>query len=111
MKKIFAAVGVIAFLLVLLIRPFEFVEVYAVHAGHVVHSLNTDDHEGHVSHAESVQTQPTNPQTVLVEMSTASLDAGDFNTGYWLVSLVLLGAVTCGCSIQRKKAKKRKLNM
>jgi len=111
MKKILAALGVIAFLLVLLIKPFEFVEVYSVHAGHVAHTLTTASTEGVTSPAAKSQNNPASPRTVLMELSTASTDVSSFNTGLWLVSLLFIGALTCGCSLNRKRKKRRNLKM
>ncbi len=98
MKTFFALLGLIAFVLVLLIKPFEFLERYSVHAGHAVHAIATDAN----ADASSLD------DTILLELDQVSANSSGFRFGFWLSALGFLGMLVVVLSYQRKRRKDRK---
>ena len=107
MKKVFAGIGALVFLLVLLVKPFEFMEVYSLHAGHVAHSVAVDNHDGHVDHATADEPNLNQSQSLLMEITSASQEALSFKTTFWLLSLLGIGIITFALSVHRKNTRER----
>ncbi|NQV72816.1 hypothetical protein HQ496_06820 [bacterium] len=107
MKKVLAALGVVAFVLVLLVKPFEFIEVYSLHAGHVAHAVTAEDHDGHTSHSAVEKSNPNQSQSLLMELASAKQEASSFQTSFWLVSLLGIGLITFALSVRSKNNRER----
>jgi len=107
MKKVLAALGVVAFVLVLLVKPFEFIEVYSLHAGHVAHAVAAEDHDGHSSHSAVEKSSPNQSQSLLLELANAKHETSSFKTTFWLVSLLGIGLITFALSVRSRKNRER----
>jgi len=105
MKKVLAAVGVFAFLLVLLVKPFEFMEVYSEHAGRVTHDVRAEGHDNPAPLASKASPDQTKP--FVNALVNASNEAQSFKTSFWLLSLLGIGLVTFALSVQRKKKREK----
>ena len=98
MKTFFALLGLLAFVLVLLTKPFEFLETYSVHAGHAVHAIATDAGSSDVNV----------DGTILKELDKVSDNSFGFRAGFWLSALGFLGMLVAVLSYKRKHRKNRK---
>lgn len=107
MKKLIAALAALAFVLVLLIKPFNFMEVYSTHVGHTIHSLTADRHDGHEAPVTTDVAQ-VQDQHVLIELSKASFEASGFKTKFWSVSLLVLASAVVLLSLNKRKRRKKK---
>jgi len=107
MKKIVAALGAIAFLLVLLTKPFDFAEVYSTHAGKMVQTMSTNTSGISPVTADISQSNASVGSQLLVGISNALSEASEFDSGLWMMSLIVIGAITLGASVQRKRRNRR----
>lgn len=111
MKNIVAGLGVIAFLLVLLTKPFDLATVYSTHAGKMVQTIATNTSHDSPTTADIAHKNASAGSEVLVGISKASTEASEFNTHIWIVSLLVIAAVTMGASLRRKQRNRRLKNM
>ena len=98
MKTLLAVLAVAAFALVLLAKPFEFLERYSVHAGHALYAVQTD-------------TDLENPgidERLTIELNKASAESPGFRFGFWFSTLGVLGLCILVLSFKRKTRLSRK---
>mgnify|MGYP006919301964 CR=1 FL=1 len=103
LKKVIAALGTIVFLLILLIKPFDFAEVYSVHAGKMVKSISTNTTSEDVSAANMAEREATTDRQVMIGISNAAQEVSAFKTAAWMVSLLLIAAITVAAAARRKR--------
>ncbi|MDA1028956.1 MAG: hypothetical protein O3B41_07885 [Bacteroidetes bacterium] len=111
MKNVIAGLGVIAFLLVLLIKPFDLATVYSTHAGKMVQSITTNTSPISPTAAEIAKKDAGAGSEVLIGISKASTEASEFNSRIWIISLLMIAAVTMGASLRRKRKNRLLKNM
>ena len=98
MKSLLALLGVAAFVLVLLAKPFEFLERHSVHAGHALYSVQTDS-DLEVSSVD---------ERLAIELNKASDESPGFRFGFWFSTLGVLGICIVVLSFRRKTRQSRK---
>jgi len=97
MKSFLALLGLLAFVLVLLVKPFEFLSTYSIHAGHAVHAVQTDADPENIAIDDRVVSE-------FADASSATLD---FKIGFWFSALGFLGVSIAVLSFKRKRSKNR----
>ena len=102
MKKALAFLGAFAFVLILLVKPFNFMGTYSVHAGHAVHNAKANTDDGHSTHIS--ESDVAKDRNVLVELSKASAESSSFRSGIWLTCLLVIGLISLGILAMKRES-------